>query len=168
MTIERDNRQPEADRQYAEYVRQGYDPESVAALLPALVGPERAAITARSWLTLNARLGHDLSDEGQAEQLRVMQEANEFLGVMLDEGLFDGSDLYDPGEGTDRYAPYNLAEAVAERWPDHGYPAARENAERLGVSDLDREGDRLIAMDDDTFDEYLGNLGTPQWTIPGE
>jgi hypothetical protein len=164
---ERDNRQPEADREYARWVQQGYDAESVAALLPALVGPDSAAEMARDWLTQNARLGHDLSDEGQAEQLRTMQEANDFLGDLLNAGLFDGSDMYDPGEGQDRYAPYNLAEAMAERWPDHGYPAARENAERLGASDLDREGDRLVAMDDDAFDAYLGNLGTPEWNIPG-
>jgi hypothetical protein len=165
---ETDHRQALADREYAEYVRLGYDPESVAALLPALVGPELAANSAKVWLRENARLGHDLSDEGQAEQLRTMQEANDLLIDLLGAGLFDGSDLYDPSEGQDRYAPADLAEAVTERWGDHGYPGAADNAARIEASDADREADRLATMSDGAFDNLLGNLGQPEWTIPGE
>lgn len=165
---ETDHRQREGDRLYAEYVQRGYDPESVAALLPALVGPDSAADLARDWLSQNARLGHDLSDEGQAEQLRTMQEANDFLAALLDSGLFDGSDFYDPGEGQDRYAPSDLAEAIDQRWGDHGYPGAADNAERIAASDADREADRLTTMSDGAFDSLLGSLGQPDWPIPGE
>src|SRR4051794_2376498 len=97
-----DPRQSEADRIHAEYVRQGFEPSAVAALLPALIGEPEGQRYARAWLDQYGRTGLDLSDEGRAHSARLADAAYQTIEHLIEAGAC-GPNPYNAFDG--RYDP---------------------------------------------------------------
>lgn len=153
MIVEQDSRTAAADRAFHKWVQRGCDPATVAAMLPALVGPQRVAQQAAEWLSANARVGNDLSPEGQRTARAVTNAAREFVTAAKNAGEFTGHPVFQPGS---RYTP-SEAEANAEldrQRPNLHYPGAEGNARRLALSKLEADAQtrhrdsRLVLHDD--------------------
>jgi hypothetical protein len=149
-----DSRTAEADRHFAHWTQRGVDPTVVSALLPMLVGPLAVQQKAERWMEQNAVLGHDISDEGQAQQRHVTYAAKQFTQAALERGDFARhGPVFDP---EDRYVPTEKAlnDAMDDRLPNPGYPSSRENHHRLAKSEAyeamsNKHPGRVFSIEDD-------------------